>query len=732
MDFNIVTFHTAYNQGAVLQTFALQEFIKEQGYSVGVYDYRPPYVNPFPGTKGKIFKALRKIHEKEYQLKEDRFLEFINTNLNLNLDMDSKIFLSGSDQVWNPTGSMNPIYFLQFVGDNSVRASYAASMGISKVPEIKKELFKRYIDRFDCVSVREEDVKTCLQDYYNGKITVNIDPTLLLKADFWRTYMREVQNVPKKFILAYILHLPRNVNSLLKWLQKETQAKVVLIDGQGAMTHLVHNDVALHNIGPREFIWLVDHAESIVTSSFHGTAFSIIFHKEFYSIVNPIAISRISNILNLVGLEPVKETDTIQDFKRNTGIVWDKVDKILNNERKSSANYIRSVYDFSCTKYRKPIKGTIISMKDRCSGCSACESVCPVGAIKMQLNREGFYIPVIENEKCIQCSKCLITCPLDKKIGFLKKKSYYGWHKDSEVRFHSSSGGVFRALADQVIASGGIVYGAIYSEDWRSVIFSDSDHSNMEKMQKSKYTVSNPSGIYSRIKKQLETGRRVLFCGTPCQSAGLTKYLGKNYDNLIRCDFVCGGMASLSFYREHLNMLEKRYNSKIECVDFRPKNKGWGKQRILVAFENGKKYMARSHMDNYFKCFANEHVSVRSTCLDCEYYTYHVSDITLADFWGYKNAGVKKNREGLSLILANTDNGIRYIESANNLEKFEVESKFSDYAVRSKSPNLRKLMQRKQFFEKAEIKGFENTANELYKVSEFAHIKKYVKAKLKL
>ena len=732
MEFNIVTFHTAYNQGAVLQTLALQEFIKENGYSVGVYDYRPPYIPPFQGAKGKIFKILRKIHEKEYIEKEKKFQEFVNTNLNVNLEQDSKIYLSGSDQVWNPTGSMNPIYFLQFVSDKSVRASYAASMGKTVVPKMKEELFEKYIKRFDCFSVREADVKECISKYTSKDISVNVDPTLLMNADFWEKYMREVPNMPDDFILAYILHLPKNANKLLKWLQKETGAKIVLIDGQGAMTHLVHNDISLHNVGPREFLWLMKHSKAVVTSSFHGTAFSLIFHKEFYSIVNPAAPSRINNILNIVGLNSVKETDTVDDFSRNINIDWNSVSKILDTERLKSLRYIKSVYNFSNENFREAIKGTVESVRNNCTGCSACEASCPVDAIKMHLNSEGFFEPKVDKEKCINCSKCIRTCPIDKKVGRRKQKSYYGWHKDPNVRFNSSSGGAFRALADKILQEGGVVYGAVYSNDWRSVEFSNSDNTDMEKIQKSKYTVSNPSGIYYSIKNELDLGRKVLFCGTPCQNAGLSSYLNKEYDNLIRCDFVCGGMASLTFYQEYLDYLSKKFQSEICFVDFRPKYKGWGKQRIKVKFRNNKEYTKRSHLDYYFKCFANEHVSVRSTCLDCEYYAYHVSDITLADFWGYKIAKIKKNKEGLSLIMTNTNKGDNFLKQCDNLNAYVLDSKYSDYAVRSKSPNLKKINQRNIFFEKAHQKGFIKASEELYKVDELSHIKAYVKSKLKL
>lgn len=730
MDFNIVTFHTAYNHGAVLQTYALQEFIIQLGYSAGIYDYRPPFTNSYTGIKGKLFRTLRRLNEKEYIEKEKRFQEFVKSNLNLNLDRNCKIFVSGSDQVWNPAGSMNPIYFLQFVNDQFYRASYAASMGVSRVPEIKRELFEKYIQRFDSVSVREEDVKSCVQEFYKGTIDVNVDPTLLMPKEFWEEQMNEVPNMPEKYILAYILHLPKNANRLLKWLQKETGAKIVLIDGQGAMTHLVKNDISLHNIGPKEFLWLVAHANSVVTSSFHGTAFSVIFQKEFYSIVNPAAPSRINSLLGLCGLQPVKETD--MEFSRNILIDWTMVDAVLFREREKSADYIRRVYQKSETKFREPLKGTVLQVKERCTGCSACEAICPTNAISMKLNAEGFYEPRIDPQKCINCSKCIRKCPVDKKAGLYKKKSYYGWHKDPGVLFYSSSGGAMRALADQILKEGGVIFGAVFSDDWKSVVFTDSDHVEMNLLQKSKYTVSNPSGIFKKVREQLDSGRKVLFCGTPCQCAGLSSFLNKDYNNLVRCDFVCGGMSSLTFFREHLGYLESKYNSKIKSIDFRPKNKGWGKQRIRVVFENGEVYFVRSHLDTYFKCFANEHVSVRETCLDCQFYAYHISDITLADFWGYAAAGIKLNKKGMSLLVANTERGILAIENADDLELHDLELRYTDYAIKSKSPNPTKITQRNEFFKAAKQSNFEKAALDQCGVGEMAHIKAYIKLKLKL
>ncbi len=726
MDFNIVTFHTAYNFGAVLQAYALQKFIEDLNYSAGIYDYKPPFLGN-ASFKQKLLSLVKLIHKNDYKSQENRFDAFRARYLNLNLERDSKIFISGSDQVWNPNGIMNPIFFLNFVGDNSFRASYAASIGASSIPPWRIDLFKEYVNRFDAVSVREEDAKNCIEPLYDGHISVNLDPTLLHSADKWNKVSKPVSGLPDKFILVYLLHIPKNAKKLIKWLKKETGYSVVLID-TGFASAVISSDIVLRDVGPEEFLWLMNKAQKVVTSSFHGTAFSIIFEKEFYSIVNPAFPSRISNLLSKCGINGVSESDT--EFSQNI-VDWDKVNSVLKSERQKSKAYIQDIFGRAQGDFRAPITGTINDLKNKCTGCSACEAICPTKAITMSLNREGFLEPVIYGEKCINCSKCKRECPLNAKIGENRKKAWYGWHNDKDVRFESSSGGAFRALADDVLKDGGVVFGAVYSDNWRTVEISSTDEHDILELQKSKYTVSDPTGAYKRVKEELEKGRRVLFCSTPCQTAGLTAYLKKDYQNLLRCDFVCGGLASLDFYRKHLDLLEKKFNSKIKSVDFRPKHKGWGKQQLRIQFENGKVYFMHNYGDSYFSCFAVAHASVRRTCLGCEFKALHVCDVSFADFWGYKSAGIKKNKEGLSLIVSHTNKGIEAVEKAENLYKEPLDLKYTDYAFRSKSPVPSEVKRRDEFFANADRVGYERAAKP-YCDNKIKHILTYLKVKLKI
>ena len=252
LDFNIVTFHTAYNYGAVLQTYALQRFIEELDYSVGIYDYKSPYLSN-ASFKQKLLGLVKSFHKKDHSISEKRFDDFRAKYLNLNLERDSKIFISGSDQVWNSNGIMDPVFFLNFVGDKSFRGSYAASIGASGIPSERTDLFKEYVNRFDAVSVREEDAKKCVEPLYDGSISVNVDPTLLHCADVWNSISKPVSGLPDNFILVYLLHIPKNAKKLIKWLKKETGYSVVLIDAGFAST-VISGDIVLRDVGPEEFI----------------------------------------------------------------------------------------------------------------------------------------------------------------------------------------------------------------------------------------------------------------------------------------------------------------------------------------------------------------------------------------------------------------------------------------------------------------------------------------------
>lgn len=343
MDFNILTFHKSQNYGAVLQAFALQEFIKKCGYTVGIFDYRSIKEDAHNGFKSKILEVIKFFNRKNVAVRSSKYKSFVSEYLNTNKNESPKVFLVGSDQVWNPTGIIDPVFFLQGIGNDSIKASYAASLGVNTIPKYNKALLKDYLNIFDHISLRESTAADIIKPLYDKLVSIHVDPALLHNKDFWRNYMQPVEGLPQDYILLYLLHRPKNINKIITSLKKSTGLKVVLIEGQGLvqgiMTLFVKHNKVLKTIGPKEFLYLFNNARIVVTSSFHGTVFSLIFHKEFYSFSDNS--SRISDLLNKMGLPFLSEFDT--DFKRNNNIDWEYIDNYLANERNRSKEYISSL-----------------------------------------------------------------------------------------------------------------------------------------------------------------------------------------------------------------------------------------------------------------------------------------------------------------------------------------------------------------------------------------------------
>lgn len=309
-----------------------------------------------------------------------------------------------------------------------------------------------------------------------------------------------------------------------------------------------------------------------------------------------------------------------------------------------------------------------ITDKHKCCGCTACVNVCPKNCISMSADREGFLYPVVDFVKCIDCGLCEQVCPVLRPVkNETEPLVYAAVNNDESVRLQSSSGGIFTLLAESVLDRGGIVFGACFDQNWNVVHDYTETKEGLAKFRGSKYVQSHVGNCFIQVKTFLDSGREVLFSGTPCQVAGLKNYLRKPYSNLFTVDLVCHGVPSPEVWKKYLQETVSRaygikkkkvvnFGDYISDISFRAKDKGWKKFNIKIIFRNGKVEMMPFSENPYMNVFLSD-LSLRPSCYACPTKLHHVqSDITLADFWGVNEIKPDiDDDKGCGLILINCE-----------------------------------------------------------------------------
>ena len=278
--------------------------------------------------------------------------------------------------------------------------------------------------------------------------------------------------------------------------------------------------------------------------------------------------------------------------------------------------------------------------KKLCTGCCACLNVCPEQCITMERDQEGFWYPKVDTTACTDCGECERVCPLieDNSVSVERLPApqvLAAWNTDHTVRLDSTSGGVFSALANWMFELNGYVAGAVYAEDHTVSHVVTNDPKMLPALRSSKYLQSYTGDLYNRIKQLLEEGRQVLYCGTPCQIAGLYHLLGRDYEGLITCDFICRGVNSPKAFLKYLESLEKQYGAPVESIKFKNKTFGWHRFSTRIDFQNGKTYIMDRYRDPFMQGYLTFNCFTRPCCYACRFTgTPRQGDITLADFWG--------------------------------------------------------------------------------------------------
>lgn len=309
----IITMTSTYNYGATLQAFALQEYVEKLGCQCEIIDHmrvcneehRKISLKDF--SKGNLLMMpYKRSLEKGYGNFEKFYKDYMHMGKRYNSDEelladppDYDVYISGSDQVWNPR-YIREKFYLTFAKPGRKRISYAASLGVSAIPEESKPVIKDFLKQMDGISVREAPGKAMIEELTDKKVNLNCDPIYLLDRATWQSYENPVPGVKEGYILCYMIYKPAWLNQWMKEIRKKTGKRVVFV-GLNGFRPVIH-DQFIRSAGPREFLWLINHADAVVTSSFHGTAFSIMFGKPVIAIPDPPRPDRIRYLLSLFGL----------------------------------------------------------------------------------------------------------------------------------------------------------------------------------------------------------------------------------------------------------------------------------------------------------------------------------------------------------------------------------------------------------------------------------------------
>ncbi len=324
MKVGVLTFPNSTSYGATLQMYALYRTVNKLGHSASVINYHNAYMKAgkhMLGARGASISAKLKrkasdlLHctlYRNFRSFEKRNMTFLprkpfsdKANL-ISVGRELDAVVCGSDQVWNPDITDSDLsFFLDFCGEGTRRISYAPSFGVESITPELAGAVSAELGKFHAVSVREEQGRKLIKEMTGEDVSVVVDPTMLLCAREWRELEREYPVGDGEYILYYTI---RSSHSLMKYcreLSERTGLRVIAVGGniikslksRGGMIEYASD------ISPEQWLYLVDHARYVVTNSFHGTAFSINFRKDFYVEFSSATNSRLAHITTVLGLE---------------------------------------------------------------------------------------------------------------------------------------------------------------------------------------------------------------------------------------------------------------------------------------------------------------------------------------------------------------------------------------------------------------------------------------------
>ncbi len=707
MKLGIMTWFRYRNYGTALQVTALSEVLKSIGAEPYVIDYIPCRVfRSIPDySLSGIFRKLIKTTSSNGRFflneeKEQLFDNFIKRHLKItekcedlsdleNLNRYYDGFICGSDQIWSPL-VFNSHFFLDFVKNGSKKIAYSPSLGVKRIDDIyAKYETKKLLADFKYLSVREKAGKKIVENLTSKKTELVLDPTLLLTKHQWEALLGLKSKVGKPYMFVYMLGQNEKHWEDIYTIANQLGLEVKIIPVFDV--DLSRPGCVEFAVGPNEFLDLLYNASYVCTDSYHGLLFSVNFKKDF-TIFRRFKNndtknqnSRVLNLLETFGLEDrlVKEKHTLKKVKAK--INYDRIENIIENSRKKSIEYLKNAV-YSLNELEEVETQNIYTYNSLCCGCGSCKDVCPVSAINIKMNEQGFYQSFVDDTLCMNCGKCISVCPVQqrKNATDIKECSLFSYKdSDATVLLKSSSGGAAHRISNLLINKGFSIAGCTFNyETQKAEHVLVENEKDLSLFQNSKYMQSDFSKVLEQIRK---CNNPVAIFGTPCQIAGAKKLFSDRKD-ILYIDLICHGVPSYHLYEKYKQKLSTEYglNPYKTNVVFRYKPMGW--RPYYIHLSDGEKSCCFSQEnDSYFRMFELGNCYMKS-CYECRFREFTCADIRLGDYWGPK---FSDDTTGVSMVLSATKNGENIVDDLKKSKSgFLQEQPIDDYIQYQQMSNL--------------------------------------------
>ena len=637
----VTVYDSVVNFGSFLQAYAMSKVLESRGHEVFFVRRMPNdeilkrfnrlakiqnSVSYKKGIKAKFLSQRSKyVIQREMDANKNRYKCSLSDWKSIKIidpaeieDCGIQLVICGSDEIWN---IHNKDIDLDFYSCGWVKhipkLAYAISSGNSKTSE--------YLNDPEFFNAVGDFCKILPRDQMTQSMIsdiTNVKESIvcdptLLLGQDGFTLTNKGKEFGK-YILVYSYFLTRKEKKFIKKYARNNGLKIISPCIYSSIADEVVYTSAL------DFPSLVFNAECVYTTTFHGTIFSLMFAKRF------CALSRLPKVANLL-----EQLETY-DHELNLDFSYDDFCAVLNKFAD------RSVIGDGLNRLKSTSEDIL---------WKAIEEI-----------ENNGYTPIGNHYE----SRC---------------KYLYGYTKQDDIRRKSSSGGLFYELSQVILEDGGVVFGACYDKEMHQVVHKSTEETSIENMLKSKYVESKLGDTYKKIETYLKDGKKVLFCGTPCQAAGLYNLKEKKWsrykNQLFILDFLCEGVPSYKIFQEYIKDSENKSEKEIETIEFRSKSYGWNVHCMKIQYKDGTSRIIPSFSDSYMHTFIMDLTMNRRSCYACPFREKKYSDVTIGDFWKVSNVDKScVDNKGVSAIFVNSEAGNILIEKARkNLYIKELEDR---------------------------------------------------------